>query len=313
MKSRPVQKEVAVLTDAGFRRMAYVEWGPPRADKTIVCVHGVSRTGRDFDVLAASLAARGARVVAPDLPGRGRSEWLPPGVDYSDHLYRGAMAALIARLDVESVDWVGTSLGGHIGMMVAAEPASPVSKLVLNDLGARISAAALRRIGAYLSKTWRFDSMADAESHLRDIHAPFGLCGDDWWRHLTETSVVPDGAGRFRFHYDPAIAARFAIPMWFDITMWPLWSQVRCPVLLLRGADSDLLSLETVEQMRERRSRPHDGEFRFVEFEGCGHAPSLTTDERIAPIVDFLFGDVGAARPAARKAARGSPSLRAAA
>ncbi len=285
-----------MLTDAGFRRMAYVEWGSPKAAKTVVCVHGVSRTGRDFDVLAAALVARGARVVAPDLPGRGRSEWLASAADYSDRLYVSAMSTLVARLDVASVDWVGTSLGGHIGMMTAAEPGSPVARLVLNDIGARISAAALRRIGAYLSKTWRFDSMAEAEAHLREIHAPFGRCSDAWWRHLTDTSVVPDGRGRYRFHYDPAIAARFAFPLWADITMWPLWSHVRCPTLLLRGAESDLLSRETATLMEQRGSQRHDGEFRWIEFAGCGHAPSLTTDERIRPIVDFLFDDAAARR-----------------
>src|SRR5262249_10221821 len=139
---QPRLREVPVLGRDGFRRLAYAEWGPSNAAQTIVCVHGVSRNGRDFDFLAADLAERGARVVCPDRRGRGRSDWLSSPAHYTDRAYLRAMATLVARLDIDEVDWVGTSLGGHIGMMVAAEPGSPIRRLVLNDFGARVSAAA---------------------------------------------------------------------------------------------------------------------------------------------------------------------------
>ena len=161
---QPQLKQLSVLGHGGFRRLAYAEWGPPRAARTVVCVHGVSRTGHDFDMLAAALAAAGARVVVPDLPGRGRSEWLESPAHYTDRAYTSAMSTLIARLDVDQVDWVGTSLGGHIGMLIASEYATPVRRLVLNDFGARVSAAALRRIGGYLARSWRFASIDEVEA-----------------------------------------------------------------------------------------------------------------------------------------------------
>jgi len=241
-----------VYGHGGFHRLAYAEWGPARAERTVVCVHGVSRTGRDFDVLAAALADQGARVVAPDLPGRGRSDWLDASAHYTDRAYLRAMSALVARLDVEQVDWVGTSLGGHIGMMMAAERGTPIRRLVLNDFGARVSAAALRRIGVYLGKVWRFASIEQLEAHLRDIHAPFGTLTDAQWRHLAETSAVPDGAGGLRFHFDPRIGMRFAIPIWLDVVLWQLWDRIDCPVLLLHGADSDLIDAKTVADMKRR-------------------------------------------------------------
>jgi pimeloyl-ACP methyl ester carboxylesterase len=210
---KPRLKELPVLGRDGFHQLAYAEWGSAKTGQTFVCVHGVSRNGRDFDVLAAALAERGARVVAPDLPGRGRSEWLAAPSHYTDRAYMRAMAALIARLDVERVDWIGTSLGGHIGMLMAAQPATPARRLVLNDFGARVGAAALRRIGDYLGKRWSFASMDEVEAHLRSIHAPFGTLSDEQWRHLARHSVVPDGAGRLRFHFDSAIGMRFAALM----------------------------------------------------------------------------------------------------
>jgi len=286
---QPRLKELPVYGHGGFHRLAYAEWGPVQAERTVVCVHGVSRTGRDFDVLAAALAEQGARVVAPDLPGRGRSDWLDASAHYTDRAYLRAMAALIARLDVEAVDWVGTSLGGHIGMMMAAERATPIRRLVLNDFGARVSAAALRRIGAYLGRSWRFASIEELEAHLRDIHAPFGALSDAQWRHLAETSAAPDGAGGLRFHFDPRIGMRFAIPIWLDVVLWQLWDQIDCPVLLLRGADSDLIDARTVDDMKRRGPASKAGRFTAVEIAGCGHAPALMDAAQVAIVGDFLF------------------------
>ena len=286
---QPQLKELSVLGHGGFRRLGYAEWGSRHAARTVVCVHGVSRTGRDFDVLARALVEQDARVIAPDLPGRGRSEWLASATHYTDRAYTSAMGALIARLDVEQVDWIGTSLGGHIGMLLAAEHATPIRRLVLNDFGARVAATALRRIGGYLARAWRFNSVADVELHLREALAPFGKLSDAQWHHLTVHSAVPDPAGGWRFHFDPAIGARFAMPMWLDIVLWQVWDKIECPVLILRGAESDLLSAHTVQLMLGRGLAAGAGKVSAAEFAGCGHAPALMDREQIAVIEDFLF------------------------
>ena len=304
----PRLKEVSVLGHGGFRKLSYAEWGPAKATRTVICVHGVSRMGRDFDVLAAALAAVGARVVVPDLPGRGRSEWLARPAHYTDRAHTGAMSTLIARLDVDQVDWIGTSLGGHIGMMVAAEYASPVSRLVLNDFGARVSAAALRRIGAYLGKRWRFESIDALEAHLRDIHEPFGKLTDAQWQHLALHSAAPDPAGGFRFHFDPAIAQRFAVPIYLDIVLWQLWDKIACPVLVLRGEESDLLSAATTRDMLRRGPAAKAGKVSVVEVPECGHAPALMDAAQVAVIKDFLFPEEPAAVGRAGAATGGTRS-----
>ena len=306
----PRLKDLPVLGHGGFRRLAYAEWGPPKAERTIVCVHGLSRTGRDFDILAAALAGQGARVIAPDLPGRGRSEWLASPAHYTDRAYMRAMSALIARLDVEQVDWIGTSLGGHIGMMMAAEPATPVSRLVLNDFGARVSAAALMRIGSYLAKSWRFASIDEMEAHLRDVHAPFGKLSDAQWRHLAEHSAAPDGRGGLRFHFDPGIGARFGVPLWLDVVLWQIWDKIECPVLILRGERSELLARSTVGEMIRRGAAGRAGRVGSVEFADCGHAPALMDGAQIAVVGEFLFPARRAPSDAAapvRQPAAGAP------
>ncbi|SAL02398.1 alpha/beta hydrolase fold protein [Caballeronia pedi] len=288
---QPQFKQVSVIGRGGFHKLAYAEWGPPTAEQTVVCVHGVSRTGRDFDTLAAALAAKGMRVIVPDLPGRGRSEWLASPGHYTDRAYVRAMSTLIARLDVEQVDWVGTSLGGHIGMLMASEPRTPVRRLVLNDFGARVSAAALRRIGSYLTRSWRFASVDEVEAHLRDVHAPFGKLNDAQWRHLAQHSAVSDGAGGFRFHFDPGIGMRFAIPILLDVILWHVWDKIDCPVLILRGEDSDLLARSTVETMLKRGPAAADGRVIAFEFPDCGHAPALMDEAQIAVIKNYLLAD----------------------
>lgn len=288
---QPQLKELPVLGHGGFRKLGYAEWGSRNASRTIICVHGVSRTGRDFDVLAQALVEQDARVIAPDLPGRGRSEWLASATHYTDRAYTSAMGALIARLDVEHIDWIGTSLGGHIGMMLAAEQATPIRRLVLNDFGARLSAAALRRIGGYLMRSWKFESMEALEVHLRDALAPFGKLSDAQWRELSLHSAVPAATGGFRLHFDPAIGARFAIPIWFDIVLWTLWDEIECPVLILRGADSDLLSSDTVDLMLRRGAAARAGKVSAIEIAGCGHAPALLDAEQVGAVQKFLFPD----------------------
>jgi len=284
----PRLDDVSVLGPHGFIRVAYADWGPIDAERTVICVHGMSRNGRDFDVLAQRFVERGVRVVAPDLPGRGRSEWLGHPEDYATPLYLSAISALIARLGVREVDWVGSSLGGHIGMELAALPGTPIRRLVLNDFGARVAAAALHRIAEYLRVERKFASIAEMEAYLREIHAHFGALSDAQWRHLAEHSAVATGDGRYSQHYDPAIARTFAWPLMLDITLWHIWDKVECPVLILRGEHSDLLLQGCVREMLRRGRAASQGKVRTVEIPACGHAPSLMAEDTIDLIGEFL-------------------------
>lgn len=275
----------------GFSRVAYAEWGLPQAPRAVICAHGLTRNNRDFDILAQALAARGCRVVAPDLPGRGRSQWLRDPEHYDLPVYAAVMGGLIARIGADAVDWIGTSLGGYIGMQLAAEAGSPIRRLVLNDFGARVPAAALRRIGSYVGTSPRFWQVEEVEAHLRCIHAPFGRLSDEQWRHLARHSTVATGDGALRLHHDPAIARRFTWPPMLDVSLWQVWERVACPVLILRGEHSDLLPRNTLQDMVHRHRPPGCHRIEAVEFPDCGHAPALMSDEQIDPILAFLCDD----------------------
>src|SRR5215470_11982211 len=275
------QRSLLGLGPHGFHRIAYVEWGEAR-DGTVICVRGLTRNGRDFDRLAAALAdAR--RVVCPDMAGRGRSDWLADGVGYGYPQYCADMNALIARLGVESVDWVGTSMGGLIGLMLAALPGAPIRRLVLNDIGPLVPQAALVRMAGYVGKDPAFADRAALEAYLRQVHAAFGPLDDADWQHLAEHGHRRDENGGFRLAYDPAIGRAFAGPL-NDVDLWPLWEKVTCPVLVLRGAQSDLLLRETAEAMTARGPRA-----RLVELAEAGHAPSLMAAHQIAVVRDWLL------------------------
>jgi pimeloyl-ACP methyl ester carboxylesterase len=275
---------VQCASGAGLHRIAYLEWGDARNPDVLVCVHGLARCARDFDNLARALAVR-YRVVCPDVAGRGDSDWLADPRLYAIAQYVADMVTLIARLDVERVHWVGTSMGGLIGMALAAQKDSPVAKLVLNDAGPVIAHAALVRIGGYLGTDPRFPSVAAAEQVVRAISAPFGPHSDAEWRHLTEILLRRNADGSYRFHYDPRIAEpyRKEIPEG-DIEAWPAWDAVRCPTLVIRGAQSDLLSRETAQAMTQRGPKA-----KLVELPGIGHAPTLMHDDQIAIVREFLL------------------------
>ena len=275
------------LSLGGFHRLAYWEWGPREAERTLVCVHGLTRQGRDFDVLARTFARKGYRVICPDLVGRGQSGWLAQPAGYTLLQYGADMNALFARLDVEEVDLVGNSLGGLIGMMLAAQPGTPIRRLVLNDIGPFIPGTALRRLGVYLNApTPRFADLADAERYIRTTLAPFGELTDDQWRHLAEHSIRPDGAGAFLRHHDPEIAQAYRPWRPGSIMMWYLWDKVHCPALILRGAESDFLPASTAQEMSWRGPGAE-----LIEFEGIGHLPALMAQDQIEPIVRFLEKD----------------------
>lgn len=269
----------------GFHRIAYSEWGAPGGERAAVCVHGLTRNGRDFDALAHALEDR-YRVVCPDLPGRGKSHWFAVHSDYKLPVYLADMAGLIARLDVAQVDWVGTSLGGLLGIILAAQPNTPIRKLVVNDVGAFVDKAALIRIADYVGKDPLFADLDALESYLREVHAPFGNLSDAQWRHLAEHGARRDeAAGGWRLHYDPGIAAPFKEDFSKDVDLWPLWEAIRCPVLIVRGADSDLLSHETAEEMLTRVPQAE-----LIELPDVGHAPMLMDPAQIAVVRDWLLG-----------------------
>ena len=279
------------LTSHGFIRLAYTEWGPRESKQTVVCVHGLTRNSRDFDFLAQHLAQRGMRVVAPDLPGRGRSERLPRALDYATPAYLSAMAALLARLNVSEVDWVGTSLGGHIGMEFAAQRGAPIRRLVLNDFGARVQGAGLNRLGSYMRLNQQFKTLDDLEEHFRNVYRPFGTLTDSQWRHMAEHSAVLESDGHYRQNYDPAISSFFLWPAMLDIALWHVWERVDCPVLILRGETSDLLLPGTVSRMQQRGLAASKRLVEAVEIPNCGHAPSLMAVDQFRVIEEFLVRD----------------------
>ena len=274
------QRSLLGLGPHGFHRIAYVEWGEAR-DRAVICAHGLTRNGRDFDRLAVALAAR--RVVCPDMAGRGRSDWLADGAGYGYPQYCADMNALIARLAVEAVDWVGTSMGGLIGLMLAARPNSPIRRLVLNDIGPFVPKAALARLAGYVGKDPAFADRAALEAYLRQVHATWGPLDDADWRHLAEHGHRRDEGGGLRLAYDPAIGRAFDGPL-NDVDLWALWEKMTCPVLVLRGGQSDLLLRETAEAMTARGPRA-----RLVEFAEAGHAPSLMTAHQVDVVKDWLL------------------------
>jgi pimeloyl-ACP methyl ester carboxylesterase len=277
------EREVFSLGPHGLHRLAYTEWGEPANQRVVICVHGLTRTGRDFDALAGRLAAD-YRVACPDLPGRGRSHWLAAPGDYVPLTYLGDLVTLIARLDVEEVDWVGTSLGGLLGIMLAAQPDSPIRKLVINDIGAFVPHGCLERIVDYVGTDPHFATLEALEGYLREVHATFGPLTDAQWQHLARHSARPDTvAGGFRLHYDPKLAQPFRESAGVDLDLWPLWERITCPVLILRGSESDVLPLDIAEAMLTRGPAAE-----LVEFPDVGHAPALMDDAQIDVIRDWL-------------------------
>ena len=272
------------LGPGGFHRIGFTDWGTQVGRKATICVHGLTRSGRDFDVIAEALSVRG-RVVCPDVAGRGASDWLANPNDYSYPNYMADMSGLMAHNGAERVDWIGTSMGGLIGMLLAATPNTPIRKLVINDIGPLLAKEALVRICHYVGAAPSFQDVAAVESYLREVHAPFGDLSNEQWQHLAKTSSVPDGEGGCRLHYDPNIASAFCAGPIEDVNLWPVWDNITCPVLVLRGENSDLLSTATADEMTKRGPKAT-----VVTIPNCGHAPALMDPDQIRIVMDWLQG-----------------------
>ncbi len=269
----------------GFHRVHYTEWGDPDNPKVLICVHGLTRTGRDFDFLAAALEHE-YRVICPDVVGRGQSDWLNDKSDYTYPLYVNDMAMLLARIDAERIDWVGTSMGGLIGIFLASYAGSPIHKMVINDIGPRIPAAGLQRVATYVGQVVTFDSIEKMEKFLRTIAATFGNLSDEQWRHMTIHGARQLEDGRYTFAYDPGIAKNFRTLDLKDIDLWSMWDAIHCPTLVLRGEHSDMLDHADAVIMTERGPKAT-----LIEFPGMGHAPALMADDQIAVVRDWLLAD----------------------
>lgn len=274
-------------TPHGFYRMSYTEWAGPVGAPTVVCVHGLTRNGRDFDMLADALS-REFRVVCPDVLGRGKSDWLDHPEDYDFPVYIAAMAQLIARLDVPEVLWVGTSMGGLIGMLTAALPGAPIKRLVINDIGPLLAKEGIARIATYVGKDLSFADLAALEAYQREVAASFGALTDAQWRHLATHAARTKPDGSLGLAYDPRIAEAFKKAELVDVDLWPQWDRIASPTLVLRGANSDLLRHPDALAMTQRGPRAS-----LVEFPGVGHAPALMAPEQIAAVRGFLLGGAG--------------------
>jgi pimeloyl-ACP methyl ester carboxylesterase len=280
--SQPRERHLRSLSAHGFHRVVYYEWGEHDNPDVVLCVHGIGRNGRDFDVLGEALASK-RRVLAPDMPGRGKSDWLRNPLDYVAPTYLTTLTALICASGVDDVAWVGTSMGALLGIMAASLPGTPVKRLVVNDAGPVLDPAAIGRIGQYFGTDPVFATYDALKTYVKTICAPFGALTDAQWEHVTRTNARQRADGSWGVGYDPGIAVPFrAQPAPPDL--WPLWDAIACPTLVLRGSQSDLLASATAREMSLRGPRP-----RVVEFADVGHAPMLLAQDQVDPVVEFLL------------------------
>lgn len=267
----------------GLYRMAYREWGDASNPRVLICVHGLTRNSLDFDRIATQLSNE-YRVIAPDVVGRGESDRHPDPMAYNTLTYTADMVTLLAHLGVERVDWLGTSMGGLIGMMLAAHTNTPIRRLVLNDVGPTLSLEALKRIVNYVSGPHEFADGETARRYVRTIFAPFALTSEADWSELIEHTLKPTADGGFRFNYDPDIRKPLEVAMLGqEVDLWALYDRIRCATLLIHGEKSDLLSAETALEMSRRGPRAL-----LKTVAGVGHAPMFMTDDQIDLVRRFL-------------------------
>lgn len=281
-------KHVQCLSPAGLHNMAYNEWGDPRNAKVLLCVHGVTRVADDFDDVARALC-QDYRVVCPYVAGRGRSDHLRNPNFYQLPQYVSDMVTLLARLEAGTVDWLGTSMGGLIGIGLTSLPRNPVRKLILNDIGPTLNPDALTRIGDYIGQAVRFPTFDLAAAYIREISLPFGPHSDAEWRKLAADALVQDQDGQWTRNYDLALAVPFKaitpeIARQSEAALWAAYDKISCDTLLIRGAQSDLLTPEVAQQMTQRGPKAQ-----LVEIPGVGHAPTLVHPEQIEIVRRFLL------------------------
>lgn len=270
----------------GTHRLAIYEWGSPDSP-AILCIHGLTRNGRDFDFLARRLCSE-YRIVCIDVAGRGKSENFSDIRWYENGVYMQDILAVAEWMNIPTFDWIGTSMGGIIGMMVASLVPGKITRLILNDIGALIPLEGLFRIMQYVGRKPKFDSFDEAERYLRAIMAPFAVTDDLHWRHIFDHTFIRHDDGSVTLAYDPNIgeASRLAVNSMetlSDVSLWMLWENIKCPVLILRGGDSDILPAEVAKKMVQTHANST-----LLEFKGVGHAPTLFDNAQIQPVVDWL-------------------------
>lgn len=291
MRSAPRLGELKVLRPNGFHIMRYTHWSAAKDQRPrTLCIHGLTRNGRDFDDLAQDLSAD-RHVFCPDMLGRGQSDWLSSSDGYVYPLYLGDVATMIARIGASAVDFIGTSMGGVIGLLLAATRGAPLRRLVINDVGPLVSGAALRRIASYVGQNPHFNDLSGVEARLRQVHAPFGDLSDEHWARMAKHSSRPCPSGEgYRLAYDPQIAEALGDPETIqDVDLWTFWDMIDIPILVVRGAESDLLSAATVREM-VGRGPGAKGLVTSLEVPGAGHAPTLADESARATVRRFLDG-----------------------
>lgn len=278
------RSNVAVPIDGVLKHMAVHEWGDAKNPRVVICVHGLSRNGRDFDVLADALS-KDFRVLCPDVPGRGESDWLASSEQYAIPIYAQFMSAMIREFGIKAYDWVGTSMGGLIGMVMAASPGSTMRRFVINDVGPVIERVALDRIAMYVGRNPKYASYTDLFAAARPFLSTFGPLDDEALHHMVANSVQKRSDGQWEYKMDPKIGDAFratlAAP---DVDLWPLWMTVKQPALILRGAQSDLLSAATLEKMLAMH--PAD---RAITIADTGHAPMIMDAPTVNAVYNFLL------------------------
>ena len=271
--------------DGRIHTIRWSEWGDPENTKVLLCAHGLSRNGRDFDYLARKTSDH-HRVICPDFPGRGMSDALKNPVHYNNVQYLSDSLAILSAIEFDLLHWIGTSMGGLIGMALAASEKNEISKIVLNDVGPFIPREALSVIGNYLADSPEFSSLLQAESYFREVYASFGKLDDEHYRHFVEHGVKLSESGTgFVLNNDPGIIDQFISTAPVDHDLWDTWDRISIPTLILRGEHSGLLLPQTVKQMKHRHSQAES-----VEIPGCAHAPSLMTESQIDVVIAWLAG-----------------------
>jgi pimeloyl-ACP methyl ester carboxylesterase len=278
----PIKSHFIAGGTAGDHKIAYLDWGDINNPNVVICVHGLTRNSRDFDDISNALSDD-YRVVCMDVAGRGNSDWLDDPRDYGYPQYLNDTQSLIKHLNIDNLDWIGTSMGGILGMLLAALPNTPIRNLIINDIGPFVPNSALQRISEYLGKAPDLATIRDVEQYLRKVHAPFGPLNDQQWSHLASNSARKEPEGGYILNYDPAIADAFNAIGDQDIDLWGVWDSISCPILILRGETSDVLPLEIARQAQSRGPKTD-----LVQFKNIGHAPALMAEDQIHCVRQWL-------------------------